>query len=323
MQARRSAELARCAEENDFGAVWFAENPYQRGVLPAMSACALATGTIELGIGVFNPYNRHPTLMAMEIGALDELSRGRAVLGIGSGVPAWIEKITPHERLLSAVRDAVHIARTLLSGEEANYQGKVYSAEKVRLEFPLWRDRVPVHVAAMGENMLRVCGELGDGLLIGNMCPPSFTATAMERMREGAARAARPPPTQITKYVPCAVAADGKAARAAARNAIGQTLSAFWKAYETSNASIAAIRNNNGIEPGAFHSALDRLTSGEPGENALDDSFIQAYGVAGTVDECVEQIEALGKSGVTQLTLTMLGESPEESIRLLGAASGG
>ena len=54
-----------------------------------------------------------------------------------------------------------------------------------------------------------------------------------------------------------------------------------------------------------------------------DDSFIQAYGVAGTVDECVEQIEALGKSGVTQLTLTMLGESPEESIRLLGAASGG
>ena len=193
MQARRSAELARCAEENDFGAVWFAENPYQRGVLPAMSACALATGTIELGIGVFNPYNRHPTLMAMEIGALDELSRGRAVLGIGSGVPAWIEKITPHERLLSAVRDAVHIARTLLSGEEANYQGKVYSAEKVRLEFPLWRDRVPVHVAAMGENMLRVCGELGDGLLIGNMCPPSFTATAMERMREGAARAARTP----------------------------------------------------------------------------------------------------------------------------------
>ena len=65
MEARRSAELARCAEENGFSAIWFAENPYQRGVLPAISACALATESIELGIGVFNPYNRHPTLMAM------------------------------------------------------------------------------------------------------------------------------------------------------------------------------------------------------------------------------------------------------------------
>ncbi len=321
MQARRSAELARCAEDNGFSTVWFAENPYQRGVLPAMSASALATETIELGIGVFNPFNRHPTLMAMEIGAFDELSCGRAILGIGSGVPAWIEKITPYESVLNAVRDAVHIARGLLSGQKVDYRGKVFSAEKVHLEFPLWRERVPIHIAAMGEKMLRLCGELGDGLLIGNMCPPSFTETAIKRMEEGAARVGRCRPSEITKYVPCSVGTDDLAVKKVARNAIGHTLGTFWKAYASSNAAIAAIRNDNGIDPEVFDCVLERLAAGETGAEALDDTFIRAYGVVGSVDDCIEQIETIGDSGITQLTLTILGEAPEDAIRMLGAAT--
>ena len=72
MSAVDCMQLASVAEESGFSTLWFAENPYQRGVLPAVVACAGVTNRIELGIGVFNPYNRHPTLMAMEIGALDE-----------------------------------------------------------------------------------------------------------------------------------------------------------------------------------------------------------------------------------------------------------
>ena len=142
MSANASVRLAVAAEQSGFSTVWFAENPYQRGVLPAVAACAGATGHIGLGVGVFNPYNRHPTLMAMEMGALDELSGGRAILGIGSGVPAWVERITPYRRPLEAVRDAVSITRGLLSGQEVNYSGKMYSANGVRLEYDLTRGRV-------------------------------------------------------------------------------------------------------------------------------------------------------------------------------------
>ena len=151
MDSRGCVALARQAEGCGFATVWFAENPYQRGVLPAATACAVETSRLRLGIGIFNPYNRHPTLMAMEIGALDELSNGRAILGIGAGVPAWINKIVPFEKPLSALRDATKIARGLLSGEEVTYEGKVFSANGVRLEYPLTRDRVPVYVAAMAE----------------------------------------------------------------------------------------------------------------------------------------------------------------------------
>ena len=93
-------------------------------MLPAASACAAATRRIGIGIGVFNPYNRHPTLIAMEIGALDELARGRARLGIGSGIAAATERMgLSAERPLAAVRDAITIVRAMLKGEEVTYTG--------------------------------------------------------------------------------------------------------------------------------------------------------------------------------------------------------
>ena len=93
-------------------------------MLPAASACAAATRAIGIGIGVFNPYNRHPTLMAMEIGALDELAQGRARLAIGSGIATATERMGLRaERPLAAVRDAITIVRAMLKGEEVDYAG--------------------------------------------------------------------------------------------------------------------------------------------------------------------------------------------------------
>src|SRR5204863_376472 len=83
-------------------------------VWPAMAACAVATQRLRIGIGVFNPYNRHPTLMAMEMAAFDELSAGRAVLGIGAGIGTKVRKMQlATDRPIAAVRDAMTIARRL------------------------------------------------------------------------------------------------------------------------------------------------------------------------------------------------------------------
>src|SRR5258706_5205828 len=85
MTPQACVALAQVAEASHLAALWFAENPFTRGILPAIAACAVATSRIKLGVGVWNPYNRHPTLIAMEIAALDELTGRRAPLGIGSG----------------------------------------------------------------------------------------------------------------------------------------------------------------------------------------------------------------------------------------------
>ena len=93
MTPQACVEQARAAEAAGIDAIWFAENPFARGIMAAAAACALATKTQSIGAGVFNPYGRHPTLIAMEIGALDELSGGRVRLGMGSGLGHAVERM--------------------------------------------------------------------------------------------------------------------------------------------------------------------------------------------------------------------------------------
>src|SRR6478672_1641045 len=142
---RRCVDLANIAEANGFHSLWFAENAFSRGVLPAASACAAATRRLGIGIGVFNPYNRHPTLIAMEIGALDELAQGRARLGIGSGIASATQRMGLRPDLpLAGLRDAITIVRAMLAGQEVNYAGKVFSATKVKLEYQALRPDLPL-----------------------------------------------------------------------------------------------------------------------------------------------------------------------------------
>src|SRR5271170_2318656 len=159
--------LAQAAERSGFAAIWFAENPFQRGVLPAVAACLVRTERIVIGIGVFNPYNRHPTLIAMEMGAIEELAPGRTRLGIGSGIGRQILRMgLDYGKPLGAVRDAIAIVRPLLRGETVIYQGRVFSADGVKLDFPPPTRDPAILMAAMGDQALRLSGAISDGLMI-------------------------------------------------------------------------------------------------------------------------------------------------------------
>ena len=319
----RSAGLATTAERSGFRTVWFAENLFQRGILPAASASAVATRTIGIGIGVFNPFNRHPSLMAMEAAALDELSAGRAILGLGVGVPPLIDRIAGFRRPLAAMRDTVAIARGMLAGGTVTHLGAVFSAEEIGLGFAPLRPDIPIHIAAMGPRMLRLAGEIGDGVLISNMCPPAFTGHAIALAAEGAAAAGRAPPPQTVKYVPCAVDADPGAARQAIKPAIAAMLRGYEEAFAGTPDALAALRHGGAIDPALYAAALDRLGSGEAPEAALDDAFVDQYGIAGSVGDCVRRIAELGADGATEIALTFLGEAPERDIALIGEAAGG
>jgi len=211
---QQCVEQAVAAEHAGFSTVWFAENPFSRGAWPAAAACAVATRRIRIGLGILNPHQRHPTLMATEIAAFDELSEGRAALGIGAGIPSRIKQThAPVDRPIAAVRDAVTITRALLRGETVTYTGKAFSADGVRLDFTPRRDNVPILTAAMGEQALCLCGEIADGVIISNLVPAAFTRRAVGIIHEAAARARRPAPREIVQYVPGAVRDDGAEAR--------------------------------------------------------------------------------------------------------------
>ena len=128
------------AEAHGFASVLsFAEKNTARArrPCPAWPASAAATSRIELGIGVWNPFLRHPAQIAMDASALDELSGGRLSLGLGSGLANPIRRLgIDNARTLAAMKDTFVIVRALLSGEALTYKGAAFSVEGARLS---WR----------------------------------------------------------------------------------------------------------------------------------------------------------------------------------------
>ena len=207
---------AAAAEAAGFASVWFAENPFARGILPAAAACALATRRIAIGAGVFNPFNRHPSLIAMEIGALDELSAGRVRLGIGSGIGSAIERMgLSYARPLTAVAEAIAIVRALLRGEEVTYRGKLFSVERVKLDYAPRRD-IAIFMAGRGDASLKLAGEVADGLILSNMCTPVLPPAPSRSVSE--ARRAQPDARACPRWCNiCRAASPPIAARPSAR----------------------------------------------------------------------------------------------------------
>jgi 5,10-methylenetetrahydromethanopterin reductase len=321
LDPRRCIALAKAAEANRFDTVWLAENPFNRGVLPAAAACAAATSRVGIGLGVVNPYNRHPTLIAMEIGALDELAQGRARLGIGAGIASATARMgLSTERPLAAVRDAITIVRAMLAGEEVTYAGRAFSVNKVKLEYQAPRPHLPLLMAARGEQALALAGKIADGLMISNMCPPEFTRAAVDAMHRAAREAGRQAPTEVVQYVPCAVRPDRAEAHRLAKETIAEMLPGFWSLGQRVPAAKSALLHAGGLSEADFAAAVDRLRQGEKPDDALDQRFVDAFAIAGTAEDCRAQARRYRAAGATELALTFVGERPEQDMEYLAGA---
>jgi 5,10-methylenetetrahydromethanopterin reductase len=314
LDPQRCVELAQAAEEAGFASVWFAENPFQRGVLATAGACAAATQCVRIGLGVVNPYGRHPTMIAMEFAALDELSGGRALLGVGSGISGAVRRMGfTNERPVTAVREAIGIIRAMLRGEPAEMNGRVFNVSGARLGFRPRRSDPPIYMAAAGEPGLKACGEIADGLIISNLTPPRSTERLVACVATAASRAGRSRP-RIVQYVPCAVRPDGDAARAAVKAVIGEMLTSFWPPNGDRPPAKQALVEESGIPQHAFIAALGRLRRQEDAIAVLDERFVAAFAIAGTAEECRQQTARYRAAGVDELTLTFAGAQPLQDI---------
>ena len=129
-------ERARAAERAGFDDLWFIEDYFQTGAFTMAGAAAAVTTRIGLGLGVVNPYTRHPALLAMETATLAAVAPGRVVLGLGAGVRRWIEgqMAIPAGRPLGALRDCIDVIRRLWAGERVEHEGTAFSLRDVALE---------------------------------------------------------------------------------------------------------------------------------------------------------------------------------------------
>jgi 5,10-methylenetetrahydromethanopterin reductase len=320
MKPSSCVELTQAAEAAGFDSVWFAENPYGRGVFPAMTACGLATKKIGIGIGVLNPYQRHPSLVAMEMGAMDELLGGRTNLGIGAGIlrklkQAGIDVSKP----IAALRDAITIIRDLLNTGRSDYKGQVFSTHDLAIEFTPVRTDYPIYMAAMGDQAIRLAGRVADGLMISNLCTPDFTKRALELIAANSSAGAEGRLRHVVQYAPCVAGRDRKAARDLAKDIVGRMIKeSFGKSSSPLTRNWHVI--GSGLAEEYFMDLAARIEAGSQGRDVVSDEVIDLFAVAGNADDCLAAFERYRSVGVTEMVVTFRGSDPAADMIYLADA---
>lgn len=172
------------------------DDPYQ-----LMALAAAATRTIGLGTSVAMAFPRSPTVTAMSAWSLQKLSEGRFTLGLGSQVRGHVRRRFGMEWHPPApwMRDYIQAMRavwnTWQTGEQLSFESDHYNLSLMVPLFdpgPIDHPEIPVHIAAIGPNMVAVAGEVADGVRLHPVCTPKFiTEQVHPSVARGAARAGR------------------------------------------------------------------------------------------------------------------------------------
>lgn len=163
---RDTIDKIRAAESMGYEVVATGE-AWGPSTLPWMTLLATHTEKIQIGTSILNCYSRSPAAIAQEFAALEELSRGRMICGLGSSGHRVIEHFHGIEfkKPLRRLREYTEIIKLLLRGEELNYSGELYQMSRgFRLQYNIQRDNVPVYIAAITPKSIQQTGEIADGI---------------------------------------------------------------------------------------------------------------------------------------------------------------
>lgn len=298
-------KVAQRAEQHGVDSLWHDESLWYRGTISLLAACAANTERLRLGVASVNPFVVHPTYFAMMYGTLADISAGRAVAGIGSGVESWLEQLgIPHRLPRTAVKEAIEIARSLLDGKATTYNGKMFTVDDVALAPPP-KNATPLYWGAMGDRSIETCGAVADGWVVSAMESPTYVARGMELLGAGAASAGRDVNAlDVVQYHVFACDEDSATARSQAKDLIALLFRLEFDFCVGQESLMNALSADlEGITTDDYIRMMQRLSDGVDPDTAIPDELVAQTAIAGTPAECAEQIRRFGDIGVTEMGL--------------------
>ena len=294
LRTREIMRLAQLAEEVGVDRLGISDVIFYHDTYELQALCALVTKRLKIGSLVTNPYTRHPAVIAAAASTLDDISDGRAFVGIGAG--AGLGKLgiirTPPA---STIREALHIIRELLAGRVVSYQGNAYqlSCKDTRLEFPP-QHSVPILIGTRSPRIAKLAGEVADIIVIGARYISDQQITNYLRwISEGAARAGRDIDSiEVAPRLTICASGDGELAKQSVK---------LYAAYY-----LALLRPPDLlIEEAKLQKIIDEVRRVKgwyfspnvqyPKEidNLVDEEIVDKFAVAGTPDECIAKIRSM------------------------------
>lgn len=290
--------LVREAEALGYDQLWVPNEKFFREMYVTATAVAENTARPQIGTFVADPYSHHPALTATAIGTLDEVSGGRAILGLGAGGTGFPAMGIRRERPAQAIREATLLIRELLKGGEVDFQGAVVRFQRGRLNFQPRAD-IPIIVATRGDLVLETAGEVGDGVMIATYAEPVGVRHALSRVAAGARRGGRrlEDLTLISRVDAC-ISDDPREAIEAVRSFVGVFL---WTSYPDRK-----FVRRVGLE---VPDELERIIARRdynlmaPNAHLIPDEFVEKFCWAGTAEEVARKVAAVVDLGIDHVTI--------------------
>ncbi|NIP29821.1 MAG: LLM class flavin-dependent oxidoreductase, partial [Candidatus Dadabacteria bacterium] len=220
-------ELAKEAEDAGFHSIWATE--LYRTSFQQLAAAASVTSKIKLGTAVALAFVRSPLITSITCLDLDELSKGRLILGLGTGARRTNENfhgIKFGDKPATRIRECIEIIKSIIknshTGNEIIVDSEFYkiNTKGYKRAFNPIRENIPVYLAGIGEKMIKNSAKSADGYLGHVVCSLKYIKEVvipsinhgMEKRDKG--------DFKICSIITCAVSDDVEKAREAAKGTI-------------------------------------------------------------------------------------------------------
>lgn len=301
---RATVETTRLAEELGFDFVGITDGQMiWRDVYVTLALAAGATTRLRLGPWVTNPTTRHPTVTVNAISSLDEVSGGRAFLGIGNGDDSVRTIGGDHAKLDVLARD-VDLMYRLARGERVETEHGPWSLASAQ-------GRLTVYWAASGGKSMERGAQHADGVIVSAWLGPELFERVRGHIRAGAARAGKAEAdVETIIHTAVAVDEDGERARRAVRPYVARGLcyvSSLWLP-DWSEDDLREFREKYDYYH-HFRADHDLAT-------LVPERFVRRKAVVGTPEECVETLRMIAGHGFRTISLMPIGDVTK-TMRLL------
>jgi len=304
-----------CREAEGSGFEWLGVADSQsvfRELYVALTLAALHTSRVRLGPLVTNPLTRHLVVTASAIASVDELSGGRAVLGLGSGDSA-IYTIGAPPATVAGLEDSITTLGRLTSGEAVQREGRTWRVHRSTR-------RVPIYLAAGGPRTLELAGRVADGVIVGLGLTPEVIRLSLAAIERGARAAGRAladvdvwwfAKTSLADRREAAIEPIKMALAASANHAFRFTLEGKGVPADLHEKIRGLQREYNAHHheiPGAANANL-------PDRWDLTEFLVDRFAIVGTPADCVAQISRAMAAGARQFIITGFVPDPRAFMR--------
>lgn len=316
---RRSVlRIAAAAEGLGYDSIWIPEAwAYEQFQL--LTEIALATRKLRLATGIANVFSRSAGLLAMSAATLDEISEGRAILGLGTSGKTVVENFhgVPYRKPLTRLRETIGVVRALWRGERLEpTMSTLFDARHFKLEMRPFRPDIPIYVASLQEQAIREVGRLADGWLP-TFWPYRHLQDGIALLAEGARAAGRDASKiEVAPFMAIVPLDDVHAARAMIKPLVSFYIGGMGAYYHALFCRYGFQANADLVRE--LYNSGDRRKAAE----AVSDELIDAIAICGPAEHCREKLAEWAENGVGSALVNLPPGAPAEMVEPLLRAIG-